>query len=147
MRPTSFFPFATFLVVVVADYDLWYRSCGTGLSKLEVIAASDRQGPCSNKACSVGGLIGAGDVRGGNPCNGRCQDDLIYRLQNDDTYDIIVANSNIKIGYCRHNGSHSLAACRNTGSDCTMIQAYRCITHYCHEPVKRDIFTGRAFVA
>lgn len=68
MQLTFLLSLFTFLSLALGDYDLWYRTCGNGLAKLEVIAANDRQGPCSNKACSVGGQeLGAGDARGGNP--------------------------------------------------------------------------------
>lgn len=58
---------AAFLTVAVADYNIWYRICSSGLAQLEALSASDRQGACSAKSCSVSGLLGAGDARGGNP--------------------------------------------------------------------------------
>lgn len=68
MRFAYLLSLVPFLSFAVADYDLWYRACGSGLAKLEVIAASDRQGPCSNRACTVEGQeLGATDARGGNP--------------------------------------------------------------------------------
>ncbi|KAM7199485.1 hypothetical protein V8F20_005669 [Naviculisporaceae sp. PSN 640] len=137
-----------FMTLVLADYNLWYRACGSGLAKLEIIAASDRQGPCGDRACLVEGQeLGAGDVHGGNPCNGKCQDNLIYRLKDEKAYDIIVGSTNIKVGECKFIDRPSVASCINAGSECTLIRAYRCITYYCHEPAKRDTSFGKAFVA
>lgn len=67
MRFTSIASVATLLTVAVADYNIWYRVCGSGLAKLDAISVSDRQGVCYAKSCAVTGQLGAGDARGGNP--------------------------------------------------------------------------------
>jgi len=165
MRFTSLASVATLLTVVAADYNIWYRVCSSGLAKLDAISVSDKQGVCYSKSCAVTGNLGAGDARGGNPvsmsicsgtpidamllmsdkCNGKCQDDLIYRWKGSGKYDLIVAGSGIRIGECtavQDTGAGGLATCRKDNQDCTMIRSFRCKTGYCNEPAKtaRDLF-------
>lgn len=164
MRFTYIASLAALVAVAAADYNIWYRICSSGLAKLDAISVSDRQGVCYSKSCSVTGNLGAGDARGGNPvssplyeddvmsltpdtsqCNGRCQDDLIYRWKGGGKYDLIVAGTGIRIGECnavQDTGAGGIATCRQSNQDCTMVRAFRCQTGYCNEPTKRarDLF-------
>jgi hypothetical protein len=69
MRSIAFALLGTSFGVVVADYNLWYRTCttgvGDGLTWTQSVASTDRDGQCGG--CGVYGDVGGGEVRGGNP--------------------------------------------------------------------------------
>ncbi|KAK3935109.1 hypothetical protein QBC46DRAFT_413343 [Diplogelasinospora grovesii] len=138
MHLKALIPLSPVLTTVVADYDLRLRTCSTGLGEFgqdwtQGVATRDED-VCG--CCNVSDDIGGGEARGGNPCNGSCGDDLIYRWKGND-YDIIVANTGIKVGECRRQDGR--AACNAWNYSCYETKMYRCYTYYRRAVLKRGL--------
>jgi hypothetical protein len=69
MRFKIFSILSTSFCVVVADYNLWFRTCTSGVGEgstwSQAVASTDRDGQCGG--CGTWGDVGGGEARGGNP--------------------------------------------------------------------------------
>jgi len=63
---------------------------------------------------------------------------LQYHWLGDGEYDIIVASTGIRVGYCFRQSSRG--SCNEWNFSCAVPQLYRCIIYYSHEPaVQRNL--------